>query len=106
MIPECWNRHLIAKTNGTMLPTGRPNSLYYLPQLYDSVSYKAPVDLAEAEEFNDPNFTTSRSDVCEEFSEFAETVLALQGSSTNRPSKVGDALAMYFLLLEAIETCS
>ena len=60
---ERWNRHLIANTKGAMLPTGRPNSLYYLPQLYDSVSYKAPVDLAEVEEFNDPNFTTSRSDV-------------------------------------------
>ena len=89
-----------------MLPTGRPNSLYYLTQLNDSVSYKAPVDLAVVEEFNDPNFTMSRSDVCEEFSEFAETVLALHGSSTNRPSNVENALAMYFLLLEAIETYS
>ena len=103
---ERWNRHLIAKTKGASLPTGRPNSMYYLPQLYDAQSYKMPVDFAEVEEFEDPNFAQSRADISEEFSEFVETVLTIRGLSTNRPSNVKEALIMYFVLLEEIEAYS
>ena len=60
------NRHLIVKTKGAFLPTGGPNSMYYLPKFYKF--YKMHVDLAEVEEFEDPNFSQSRADISEEFS--------------------------------------
>ncbi|XP_057301730.1 uncharacterized protein LOC130636125 isoform X1 [Hydractinia symbiolongicarpus] len=60
---ERWNRHLIAKSKGASLPTGRPNSLYHLPQLYGTKSYTMSVDLAD-EEFDNPNFAQNRPDNC------------------------------------------
>lgn len=103
---ECWNWHLIAKSKGASLPTGRPNSLYHLPQLYGTKSYKISVDLADVEEFDNPNFAQNRPDNCEEFCEFADAVLQMRGLSRERPSSVNQDLKIYFALLEDIVTYS
>jgi len=38
-VKEDWNNHLISKGRGNKGPTGRPNSMYFLPHLYDAQNF-------------------------------------------------------------------
>ena len=51
-----WNCHLIAKIRVSPLTRGRPNSLYCLPQLYESETFHKDVNLEKLEEFKDVPF--------------------------------------------------
>ena len=70
-----WNSHLIATSRGSTLPRGRPNSLYCLPELYETESFRKDVDLEELEEFNDPAFIRETDDISDDFKEFVSIVL-------------------------------
>lgn len=39
-----WNRHLIRPSHNAHSPSGRPNVLYQLPVLYDTIDYMCEVD--------------------------------------------------------------
>ena len=102
---NCWNCHLIATSRGSTLPRGRPNSLYCLPELYETESFRKDVDLEELEEFNDSAFIRETDDISDDFKEFASIVLET-GETANYPQSVDEGLHLYFILLEAIATYS
>ena len=101
-----WNNHLIAPSKSTTLPRGKPNALYDLPELYNCQSHRMPLNPTEVDEFDDPAFINKVDDISEEFQEFAEIVLSLNGHSSERPKSVSEALEVYFILLDAIEIYS
>ena len=76
-----WNCHLIATSFGSTLPRGRPNSLYCLPEYYETKSSHKDVDLEELEEFNDPAFIRETNDISDNFKKFV-SVLEI-GETTN-----------------------
>ena len=100
-----WNCHLIAKSRGSTLSRGRPNSLYILPELYETEPFRKDVDLEELEEFNDPTFIRETDDISDDFKEFVSVVLETV-ETTNNPQSVDEGLHLYFVLLEAIATYS
>ena len=98
-----WNRHILAPSTNTTLPRGRPDSLYFVPQLYNSKSYKMEADMAEVNEFDDPRFCICLEDNSPEFLEFAEIVLYLKNrDGTIRQKTLNEAFEVYFILLEAV----
>ena len=70
-----WNCHLIATSRGSTLARSRPNSLYCLPELYETESFRKDVDLKELEEFNNPAFIRETDDISDDFKEFVSNVL-------------------------------
>ena len=94
-----WNQHLLAPSRHSVLPRGRPDSLYFLCDK----SYRKNVELKDIEEFNDPAFVGSCPDNDLDFIEFAETVLTMNNLNV-KPSDATEALKIYFVLLEAIDT--
>jgi len=100
---ERWNRHLIAKSKGAVLPNGRPNSLYFLPHLHETRSYRKHVNHADIAEFSDPFLGEEASDNSPEFVEFAETVLTVNGLDTGKRETITDALDLYVFLQSKIE---
>ena len=102
---NCWNCHLIAKSHGSTLPRDRPNSLFCLPELYETESFHKDVDLEDLEEFNNPTFIRETDDISDDFKEFLSVVLETV-ETTNNPQSVDEGLHLYFVLLEAIATYS
>ena len=100
-----WNSHLIATSRGSTLPRGRPDSLYCLPELYETESFRKDVDLEEIEEFNDPDFIRETDNISEGFKEFVSIVLE-SGETTNYLQPVDEGLHLHFNLLEAVATYS
>ena len=100
-----WNCHLIAKSRGSTLPRGRPNSLYCLPELRQTEPFRKDVDLEELEEFNDPTFIRETDDISDDFKEFVSVVLETV-ETTNNSQSVDEGLHLYFVLLAAIATYS
>ena len=99
-----WNQHLLAPSKNSVLPRGKPDCLYFLPELNNTCSYQKPVSHEEIAYFDDPAFVTAAKDNDTFFIEFAETVLAFEGLP-KKPTNVSTALKMYFFLLEALEEC-
>ena len=65
-----WDQHIISRSiNGG--PSGRPDTMYFLPDLYDVENYLENVDLAEIESIQQ-DVTSSPKDFSDEFKEFAE----------------------------------
>uniref|UniRef100_A0A7M5TXY9 Integrase core domain-containing protein n=1 Tax=Clytia hemisphaerica TaxID=252671 RepID=A0A7M5TXY9_9CNID len=102
-IKNDWNVHIISKSKNRG-PRGRPDTMYYLPHLFESQSYSIDVeqeelqDLYVASEFNIP-------DVSEEFKEFARITMTSNGYQS-MPNNVSDALDLYIFLLQQIENHS
>ena len=90
-IKNDWNVHIISRSrnNGTR---GRPDTMYYLPHLFDTRDYKIEID---PDEFADVAVCVSNDieDVSDEFKEFAREVL--RGSGFEEVDDVTDALKVY-----------
>ena len=94
-----WNQHLLAPSRHSVLPRGRPNSLYFLCEK----SYRKDVELKAIEELNDPVFVCSCPDNDLDFIKFAEAILTMNNLNV-KPSDPTEALKIYFVLVEAIDT--
>ena len=94
-----WNHHIISKSiNGG--PNGRPDTMFFLPHLYNTDSFLENVDLQEVEAIY-PHVTDSPRDFSDEFQEFAEFVL--QGNDhDDMPSDVASGLDLFLYLKERI----
>ena len=69
VISEDWNSHNISRSiNGG--PSGRPDTMFFLPQLYDSRSYLIAVEEEEVNEFN-PVIEDTPADHSNEIEEFS-----------------------------------
>ena len=97
-----WNTHIIAPSKGTHLPRGRPDSLYFLPELYRSTSFKKSVDNSEIAQFEDPSFVITVEDNDKNFIEFAETILRMNMLDVSKPRTVSQALKVYLILIDAV----
>ena len=66
-----WNQHIISSSlNGG--PRGRPDSMYFLPHLFDTEDHLQPVDFQVVDEFVEMTSDVRLpSDFSEEFKEFA-----------------------------------
>ena len=60
-----WNRHMIRPTKNARIPSGRPNSLYQLPQLYNTIDYLSDV-------------SQTKIQVCRDESIFSNTIMCDQ----------------------------
>ena len=90
---EEWNEHIISKSsNGG--PSGRPDTMYFLPHLFDCQDYPLEDDdtdefLLVAEEIP-PDYSA-------EFGEFAKLIMTIE--ELEMPVDVKSCLNLYFLLL-------
>ena len=75
-VAEMWNQHLIAssKFGNSSGPRGRPDSIFFLPHLFDSEDYKTPVVSDEIDEFLNKS-TMCAEDFSKEFEEFSLTAM-------------------------------
>ena len=103
-ILDDWNSHIIAPSrwNG---PRGRPDTMYFLPHLYEKENYKIEISEDEIDDFY-PAVTTALPDVSQEFQEFARTVIRLNGNTTYPPNNVFEATELYVFLREKIRQFS
>ena len=93
-----WNQHIISKSKNTG-PRGRPNTMFFLPHLYNSQSFLQEVETENLSEF-DEIVTNLPKDVSDEFNEFALTVMEEDGKEL--PNDPYEGLNMYFYLLQKI----
>ena len=96
-----WNKHNISKSKSSTMPAGKPNTLYFCPELVGGIPCKKDVDSTEIDEFDDPIFIVQAPDNSHEFIEFAETVMDSYGMEI--PENFSEALELYFVLLGAID---
>ena len=68
-----WNAHIISSSRYGG-PRGRPDSMYYLPHLFDAEDYLVKVENDEIEEFI-PCVTTEIEDCSAKFKEFSRTIM-------------------------------
>ena len=99
---EEWNEHIISKrSNGG--PSGRPDTMYFLPHLFDCQGYSDPLEDDDTDEFLldveeiPPNYSA-------EFGEFAELIIAIK--ELEMSVDVKSCLNLYLLLLKKIEEFS
>ena len=93
-----WNQHIISKSlNGG--PSGRPDTMYFLPHLFDCANHMQPVRQDEVSEF-EIGRNNLPLDFTLEFKEFAKELMHEEGLSV--PSDAHQALELYIFLLEKI----
>jgi len=93
-----WNQHLISRSlNGG--PNGRPDTMYFLPHLFDCESYLQLVEQEEIAEF-EIGINSLPLDFSLEFKEFAEELMHEEGIED--PSDTQEALELYIFLLDKI----
>ena len=89
-IASDWNVHIISSSR-YQRPRGRPDTMYFLPHLYNKQNL-GTVDHEETDELH-PSVTVELQDYCHEFGEFTRTVL----ESAGYDSHVADAGAALYL---------
>ena len=90
-IMDDWNVHIISQGRSTG-PRGRPDTMYFLPHLYDTIDYATPITEEEVNEFR-PSVSHNLRDYSKEFEEFANLVML--NNNLNHPSNVTEALNVY-----------
>ena len=92
-----WNQHIISKSmNGG--PSGRPDTMFFLPQLYNAENHLENVDLEEVEILY-PEVTYTPKDFSDDFKEFAE--FNLEGFKIDNGSLDAAAGLDLFLFLKS-----
>ena len=99
---EEWNEHVISKSSNRG-PSGRPDTMYFLPHLFDCQDYSDPLEDDDIDEFL-PAVEEIPPDYSAEFGEFAEIIMTNKG--LEMPVDVKSCLNLYLLLLEKIEEFS
>ena len=103
-IKDDWNVHIISRSRNQG-PRGRPDTMFYLPHMFDCRDYKINIEQAELNDIKTCVDGNIIRDVSEEFEEFAGEVV--RGSAFDlQPNSVADALNLYFYLLRKIEEFS
>ena len=72
-----WNMHIISSSR-YQGPRGRPDTMYFLPHLYNRQNLETEADHEEIDELY-PSVTVESQDYCAEFGELARTVLESAG---------------------------
>lgn len=103
-VTELWNQHIISpsKFGNSSGPRGKPDCMYFLPHLYNTVDYSVHVDSTDIDEFI--NDSMSVEDVSNEFLEFATIIM--NHLSLQKPSNAKEGLDLYILLLQEVDKLS
>lgn len=99
-ITEDWNTHIISSSRNQG-PRGRPDTMYFLPHLYEKEDFKTEVSTDEINDFY-PAVTTTLLDVSPEFQEFARCVISDHGTLNSCPNNASEAIELYIYLLKNI----
>ena len=92
-----WNQHIISKSmNGG--PSGRPDTMFFLPHLYNAENHLENIDLEEVELIY-PEVTYTPKDFSDDFKEFAE--FNLEGFNMDNESLDAVAGLDLFLFLKS-----
>ena len=102
-IASDWNVHIISSNRYQGL-RGRPDTIYFLPHLYNRQNLGTEVHQEKIDELH-PSVTVELQVYCPEFEEFARTVLESAGYDS-LVADVGAALDLYFFLLMVIDEYS
>ena len=98
-----WNQHIISRSaNGG--PSGRPDTIYFLPHLYDVEHYLENVDSSEIESIYQ-DVTSSPKDFSDESKEFAELQLQ-EMQNVSRPNNAVAGFNLFMFLKEKIRDYS
>ena len=92
-IASDWNVHIISLSR-YQGPCGRPDTMYFLPHLYNRQNLGTEVDNEEIDALY-PSVTVELQDYSPECGEFAGTVLESPGYNSH-VADVGAALDLYF----------
>ena len=98
-----WNLHKIRPSSNNESPPGRPDVLFFLPQLLNTADYKTPAPSDEIEIATEMCSTNGDETVqgCEEFLNLAELIMDDEG--LNHPSTADEALVLYRKLVICFE---
>ena len=95
---EEWNQHIISKSiNGG--PSGRPDTMFFLPHLYDCQNFLEPVEEGMISDFL-PAVENLPLDYTPEFKEFAETIMEEGG--LEMPVNAMEGLNLFLYMLDKI----
>ncbi|XP_048749877.2 uncharacterized protein LOC125661760 [Ostrea edulis] len=92
-----WNQHRMRHTKSAELPGGKPDLMFYVPQLYDTLDYKIEIDEADVDAAEDFCVRQSASGCLEEFEVECKNILL--ENSWSHPSNHKEALALYEWLI-------
>lgn len=96
-----WNTHIIAGSRRAISPSGRPDSMFYLPDHFGGFNHAFELDNEALNEF--PNYAAIEiRDYSEEFEEFAHLALGYHP----KPANAEEGLQLYLQLFEKITECS
>lgn len=98
-----WNIHCIRPSNNLESPSGRPDTLYFLPEVNRTRNYITRVDNADIEVAEEICCQQNPPNGCEvEFNELAAIIMDENG--LHMPSSVEEAQGLYLELLHKIES--
>ena len=99
---EVWNEHVISKSiNGG--PSGRPDTMYFLPHLFNCQDYSDPLEDDDIDESLPPVEEIS-TDYSADFGEFAE--ITMTNEVREMPVNLKSCLNLHLFLLEKMEEFS
>ncbi|CAB4027725.1 Hypothetical predicted protein [Paramuricea clavata] len=97
-----WNTHRIRPSNNAESPPGRPNVLYFNPEILGSQDYLIPVDIDEREIAEEMCCTQPSPRGCsDEFNALAEMIMEDEG--LQMPTNANEGKGLYITLLRLIE---
>ena len=104
LISADWNSHIISPSRYDGL-RGRPDTMYFLPHLYDKEDFKIAIPEDEINDFY-PAVTAQLHDPSLEFGEFARIVIASNNNLVFPPNNVYEATELYLYLRQQIRDFS
>lgn len=92
-----WNSHIISGSSRSVGPTGRPDTMFYLPEHFGGRNFSTHLDEEALSEF--PDYS---SYVIEDYNEEFETFAQMAIGDHSKPTNTDDAFQMYLKLFEKI----
>ena len=100
-VAQLWNLHNIRPSSNAEMPSGRPDTMYFVPEITGTQDYKVAVDLDDLDvaiemfPLDRPRYGCSPL-----FSELA--LMLMEDNELSPPSNVEEAMALYLNLLNLI----
>ena len=100
-----WNLHRIRPSTNLESPSGKPDILYFLPELKGAQDYSTPIDVEEIEIAENMCTMRPRAKGCSPaFRELVEMIM--EDERLDTPSTIVEAHQLYFVLLDLIDDLS
>jgi hypothetical protein len=101
-VATLWNLHNIRPSNNSESPSGRPDTMYFVPEITGTRDYKIDVDLDDLDAAKEMFSSDRPLNGCSQaFSELA--VMLMEDNRLNHPSNAEEATTLYLNLLHLID---